>query len=109
MTNYEINFIFKERIKKLDKFILSKKGKSISDDLLSVYIIEKELLKNQCKKCNQEAIWQQKPLQLILDRVNNIITDNRLVNLRFLCPNCFSQLNLGFTNYNSLKISKWTR
>jgi hypothetical protein len=29
---------------------------------------------------------------MVLDRINNIITDNRIENLRFLCPNCFSQL-----------------
>lgn len=92
MDNYEISLEYKDRIKKFDKFILSKKGNQINDDLLSVYIIENQLLKHECKKCKQEPIWEKKPLQMILDRINNIITDNRINNLRFLCPNCFSQV-----------------
>ena len=35
--------------------------------------------------------WRGKPLVLHLDHANGIHNDNRLVNLRFLCPNCHSQ------------------
>ena len=35
--------------------------------------------------------WQGKPLVLHLDHANGIHNDNRLVNLRLLCPNCHSQ------------------
>jgi hypothetical protein len=92
IKNYELNFQYKEKIKNFDKFILSKTNKYINDDLLSVYIIENELLKNECKSCKHDSIWMKKPLPMVLDRINNVITDNRIENLRFLCPNCFSQL-----------------
>jgi hypothetical protein len=35
--------------------------------------------------------WRGKPLVLHLDHINGINNDNRLTNLRLLCPNCHSQ------------------
>ena len=54
--------------------------------------MDNKIIEYKCKKCNNEGLWQDKPINLILDRLNNIITDNRIENLRFLCPNCFSQI-----------------
>lgn len=44
----------------------------------------------RCSCCGI-AEWQGKPLVLHLDHINGIANDNRLVNLRLLCPNCHSQ------------------
>lgn len=40
----------------------------------------------------QSLEWNGKPLPLILDHKNGVNSDNRPKNLRFLCPNCDSQL-----------------
>lgn len=46
----------------------------------------------QCSICHLEPIWQGKPLTLILDHINGINNDDRLENLRWVCPNCNQQL-----------------
>ena len=45
-----------------------------------------------CSICGQEPIWQGKQLTLILDHKNGINNDDRLENLRWVCPNCNQQL-----------------
>jgi hypothetical protein len=44
-----------------------------------------------CAMCGNAGEWQGKPLTLQLDHVNGKYDDNRLENLRWLCPNCHSQ------------------
>jgi hypothetical protein len=45
-----------------------------------------------CSVCGQEPVWQGKDLTLILDHINGKNTDDRLENLRWVCPNCNQQL-----------------
>lgn len=54
-------------------------------------LIRAKLLEPQCSVCNITCEWQGKPLVLHLDHINGVHTDNRLHNLRLLCPNCHSQ------------------
>ena len=95
----ELDIEVKEKISKFDEFVLTKwrKNKNISDLSLSAYIIENKLMNYECKKCKQGNLWNNKPLNLILDRINNKATDNRINNLRFLCPNCYSQLRKKYS------------
>lgn len=46
-----------------------------------------------CSVCGQEPFWQGKPLTLILDHKNGFNHDDRLENLRWVCPNCNQQLD----------------
>jgi transposase-like protein len=42
----------------------------------------------RCELCGQDEIWRGRPLALILDHINGVPDDNRLENLRIVCPNC---------------------
>lgn len=51
-----------------------------------------QLLPYQCAKCGLLPFWNNEPLVLILDHRNGINNDHRIHNLRWVCPNCNSQL-----------------
>ena len=60
-----------------------------------------------CSICGQEPVWQGKELTLILDHINGINKDDRLENLRWVCPNCNQQLDTtGSKNPNRKIIAK---
>lgn len=46
----------------------------------------------KCAICGLPPIWQGKELTLTLDHINGKNTDDRLENLRWICPNCDRQL-----------------
>lgn len=49
------------------------------------------LYTGKCGECGVGDNWNNKPLTIELDHINGINDDNRVENLRWLCPNCHSQ------------------
>jgi len=50
------------------------------------------LKKPICELCGQDEWWYGKKMSLILDHINGINNNNRLENLRIVCPNCNATL-----------------
>jgi len=63
----------------------------ISRRSLKKRLLQEGLLINQCSECGQFQEWNAKPLNMVLDHINGVNNDNRIENLRMLCPNCNSQ------------------
>ena len=55
-------------------------------------ILKYNLKEYKCELCGQDENWKGNKIILILDHINGINTDNRLENLRFVCPNCDTTL-----------------
>lgn len=54
-------------------------------------LIESQYKQDVCEKCGQGPSWNGAPLTLQLDHIDGNPTNNRLENLRVLCPNCHTQ------------------
>ena len=72
-----------------DSFIIRNKNYLIE------YIRAKKLLPYECSICGLTE-WQNEPLKLELDSLDGVYSNTNLNNLRFLCPNCYSQV--GYNN-----------
>lgn len=64
-----------------------------SQRVLREYYLKGNYSEYKCKICNLQPFWENKPLSLRLDHINGINNDNKLTNLRWVCPNCDSQLD----------------
>jgi hypothetical protein len=51
------------------------------------------LKKRECELCGQGEEWKGKKMSLILDHKNGVHNDNRIDNLRIVCPNCNATLD----------------
>jgi len=95
-----------------DSRILSKYNKEdifvedskVKRDQIKNIIIKENLIEYICSDCGNDGMWNNKVINLQLDHINGVRNDNRLENLRFLCPNCHSQ-TATYRNKNKKRLS----
>lgn len=56
-------------------------------------LYEEGIKRRTCEMCGQGELWNGRPMSLILDHINGVADDNRLENLRVVCPNCAATLD----------------
>ena len=69
-------------------------------------IIKEKFIEYRCVFCGNDGNWYGNKLSLHLDHKNGVNDDNRIENLRFLCPNCHSQTESygGKNNKNNTRM-----
>lgn len=103
-----LEFIPKQKnCPKLTNEDIFKKDSSVSQSALRNHFLKLNIVEYKCAICGQEPFWNGQPLALTLDHINGKNHDNRLENLRWVCPNCDRQLpTFGRKNKTELKKKK---
>ena len=66
---------------------------SYSRTSLKARLFKEGLKVRECEMCGQGELWYGQKMSLILDHKNGVHNDNRLENLRIVCPNCNATLD----------------
>lgn len=75
----------------LDQILVE--GSTYSRSSLKARLFAEGLKDRRCEMCGQGELWRGRRMSLILDHVNGTRDDNRLENLRIVCPNCAATLD----------------
>lgn len=89
LKNKRHNWTFKKSLQE----ILIENSHYTNSSYLKKRLLNEGVFENKCYICGMIPIWNGASLTMILDHINGINTDNRIENLRLVCPNCNSQLN----------------
>ena len=104
LKNQGIHFYKTESYTTLSLEEMLIENSSVSRNSLKKRLLKEGIIKNKCSECGLEE-WNGKQITMILDHVNGINNDNRLENLRMLCPNCNSQQET-FAGRNTKKVKR---
>lgn len=89
--NLDISHFVPGRNRKIPKEDLFVRNSKVTRGTIRRRVIEEEILEYKCVICDNNGQWNGRNLTLQLDHINGDSSDNRVKNLRWLCPNCHSQ------------------
>lgn len=92
-----------------NKFELSEiliNGSNYIPSRLKRRLVSAGILEYKCSECGMHE-WRGKPISLQLDHINGNRQDNRIENIRILCPNCHSQTDTFCIKNKKGKAKEW--
>ena len=100
ISHFNIKNDFKPKRELIDILV---KDSSFSRSSLKRRLLGEKILVPICCLCGQDENWKGVKISLILDHINGIYNDNRIKNLRIVCPNCNAGLDT-FAGRNNKKV-----
>jgi hypothetical protein len=97
-SGYNINDV--RQIRNLEDVLVENSNYSRTN--LKKRLYNEGILERKCCLCNQDENWNGMKISLVLDHINGVYNDNRVENLRIVCPNCNAGLDT-FAGRNSKK------
>ena len=92
-----------------EKYSLDKvfcENSPVTQRVLRGYVERHSMVEYKCQTCGCDGHWQNSIISLELDHINGENTDNRLENLRYLCPNCHALTETYRGKNKALKAQK---
>ena len=84
----------------LDEILVE--GSTYNRSKLKNRLYEEGLKRRACELCGQGEKWHGRWMSLIIDHVNGVGDNNRLENLRIVCPNCAATLDTHCGRKNTI-------
>lgn len=100
---YQRTVAITSREKKISIFELLVENSNYSRTYLKKRLYDDGFKQRICEMpgCGQGEVWLGNKISLILDHINGVYNDNRLENLRIVCPNCNAALPTHCGKHNA--------
>lgn len=103
-THFRYN-LNKQKISKyeLSEILIENSTYKGGTNFLKKRLYKEGLKERKCELCGQGEYWNGEYMALILDHINGVNNDNRIENLRIVCPNCNATFDThGGKNKNTI-------